>query len=99
MTGHQESAQARGLGLAETHRLHRAIQALDQAAGDLARVSASGAARELWDAGGLSWLGSLLEPGAAHADQLAEQLRAAASGTGIVLPTQAQPMGGGGDHV
>ncbi|MDS1269106.1 hypothetical protein RIF23_02215 [Lipingzhangella sp. LS1_29] len=96
MTGNHE--QPWGLGLAETHRLHRAIQALDQAAGDLARVYASGAARDLWDAPGVSHLGSLLEPGAAQADQLAEQLRAAASGTAIVLPNRARPMGGG-DHV
>ncbi|MDS1271612.1 hypothetical protein RIF23_15055 [Lipingzhangella sp. LS1_29] len=98
MTGNQESAQARGLGLGETHRLHRAVQALDQAAGDLARVHASGAARELWTTVSLARLGVLLEPGAAQADQLAEQLRAAASGTAIVLPTRARPIGGG-NHV
>lgn len=96
MTSHQE--EPRGLGMAETHRLHRAVQALEQAAADLARVQASGADRDLWTTVSLARVGVLLEPGAAQANRLAEQLRAAASGTAIVLPTRARPTGGG-DHV
>ncbi|MDS1268961.1 hypothetical protein RIF23_01490 [Lipingzhangella sp. LS1_29] len=36
--------------------------------------------------------------GAAETHRLAKQLRVAASGTTIVLPTRARPMGGG-EHV
>ncbi|MDS1269840.1 ATP-binding protein [Lipingzhangella sp. LS1_29] len=94
MTGNPEPPP--GLGFVETHRPHRAVQALEKAPEDLERVHASDAGRDLWNTGGCSWPGLLLELGADQVGGLGEQLRAAATGRPLVRPTRVRPPGGVG---